>query len=144
MRLFLIVCSLFTIGIAAEAQERGWICNYDASAGIKYFAETDEWQAVIFDASDPILIGPANEASIYPDASFEVKVIGDKWATKQCEFGPDENGFMTCFGFGGSLRFNSKTLRFQDYYSVGYVISDLSVDQSGNTPSVSIGRCSPL
>jgi hypothetical protein len=61
----------------------------------------------------------------------------------QCEE-PYTTGLMNCRSAGQDFRVNIKTMRYQLYHWIGYVISNESGIHSSDTPYIEIGRCSPL
>lgn len=90
----------------------------------------------------------AGEADKYQSVSanrpvYVVREMGDDFPSAFCPKEFDSHGFIWCDGFGSIFRMNKKTLRFSSFYLLGYTVSDLSRDR-GNTPSVTIGECSPF
>ena len=51
------------------------------------------------------------------------------------------NGVLSCNLVFGELWFNKKTLRYMETYLAGYVDGR---DEKGNTPYITIGKCSPI
>lgn len=92
--------------------------------------------------------GRWEETSFYPDdgkyllkkkgAAWEWSQFGDKHGMTCPAF--NKFGLMNCDLIFGSLRVQRDTLRFIKTYTVGYIDGD----KLGNTPSISIGKCSPL
>lgn len=52
-----------------------------------------------------------------------------------------ESSMLQCRGYPGSFSFNKETLRFQLYYTGGFLDGDAL---NHDTPYIEIGRCSPL
>jgi hypothetical protein len=55
-----------------------------------------------------------------------------------CQDDFNSAGFLFCPGFK-DFSMNRNSMRFQAYYPYGYLD-----DSEGNTPSIEIGKCSPL
>ncbi len=61
--------------------------------------------------------------------------------TKCGEF--NDSGYLNCSGFY-ALSFNKKNLRFLLTYRVGYVNAGIAGVEGDDTPSMTIGKCSPM
>lgn len=113
------------------AADEAYICMVDKSTGFK-LSSTGRWE----------------EASFYPDESkylLKKKGAGWEWSKFGDKFGMpcpafNKHGLLNCDLLFGAVRVQRDTLRFIKTYTVGYIDGD----QPGNTPSIGIGKCTPL
>lgn len=113
----------------------GFVCVTDMATGFKFDPSTKRWRSVDFAVSDNkyILARKGEHWTWKPlGSSFEAP----------CDGGFNEYGFLRC-GLAESVSINRKGLRFQSFYGIGYV-HDGTRDSVANTPSIEIGRCSPM
>lgn len=74
--------------------------------------------------------------------NYEVTQLGEQYAIHECFRAEGNAGIeMVCGGLGMGFIVNFKTLRYQETYGIGYLDGE---DKPGNTPAISIGKCSPL
>lgn len=76
------------------------------------------------------------------ESSWEWSKFGEKNSYKFCKVDNSYNfDKVKCWTFGGELIFNPKTLRYIHTYLHGYISGE---DNNDNTPTITIGKCSPL
>lgn len=132
----------------AHAQVVGpetFLCVADKATGFFFDKVKKEWVSTNFRTSAKYLVTPSNQ----PDVSWEVKQVGEKWAHATCARDFNSNGNLICEGFGTEFRFNRNSLRYMNVYLIGYWSdgnpkSGVGGEEGGNTPSIEIGKCSPL
>jgi hypothetical protein len=132
----------------ANAQGAGpetFLCVADKATGFSFNKVTKEWASTNFRASAKHLITRSKQT----DVSWEVKEVGDKSAYTICAKDFNSNGNLICQGFGNEFRFNRNSLRYMNVYLIGYWTdgnprSSVGGEEGGNTPSIEIGKCSPL
>lgn len=127
--IFMFSSLIFTnICIAQQA----YICVANDSTGFNYNANTSSWGRAGFKVNDEKKL---------------LKKVGQEW--EWSSFGTtfthkcgeiNSHGYLNCDVIFGTLRFNKNTLRYIETYTVGYIDGD----KGGNTPSITIGKCSPL
>ena len=128
--------TLCVIPSARAADQPSYICVVDQMTGFK--ASGDVWHLTNFKPDGKYVVRPAKGDEL-KQGNWVVSEIGEEYATANCaDF--NEYGWLTqCEGFE-EFRFNRKTLRFLTAYLVGYVGEGAISD----TPSIAIGKCSPI
>jgi len=126
------------------AAEQRYICDEVASGGVKFVPESRSWGATTFRASNRYILTEPKPDSDYRQLAYIVTQIGSSHPEYSCPNRASEGGYIFCSGFGGSFRFNSKTLRYLATYELGFVYGEVPEDQTGNTPFVSVGLCAPF
>lgn len=126
----------------ASAQEtERWLCIADQSTGFAFNRAKPGWASGNFTINNDrfILQRPAAGLPLGTRAKWVVTRVGEKMPTSYCtqEF---EDTLLTC-GSMTKFTFSKKTLRFQAVYEYGYVEPDT---EGADTPSITIGRCSPI
>ena len=116
-----------------------YLCIPDKSAGFSYSTATKTWDYARFDVRDSKYLLKRSDSkwswSIFGKNPFLSMTV----CTSQS---PDT--FIFCNGFY-DVRVNTKSLRFQLVYPIGYTNSYASPsDEGGDTPYLEIGKCSPL
>lgn len=118
---------------ACPVQAENYLCIGDLSTG--FFWNGSEWQQTYFNVK-------ADQFVVAIDGlTVTVTRVGRSAPTHTCELAVAGIEQAACGGLGYGFVVNFRTLRFQDYYGLGYVNGGDSAD---NTPSLTIGRCSPF
>lgn len=81
---------------------------------------------------------------IAPDgAEYTVTKLGQQFPFHRCQntMPAGQQIHLICGGLGYGWLFSERTLRFQEYYGIGYIDGE---DKGGNTPSITIGTCSRI
>jgi hypothetical protein len=122
---------------SATASETSYLCIGDLSTG--FALESGIWKTVNFSVSDAkLIVKPASiEESRGGEYQYTVTRIGQDTPFHFCEK-PLVEGVIVCSGRRTSFVLDTANLRYQEYYGIGYVHGDLP----GNTPSITIGKCS--
>lgn len=149
--------SLLTLLWTSEALAETWLCISDQSTG--FIFKSGRWEHVFFSSNDKYVLRSIKASdkgsialAVQPNSTHIFSEVGERQpaigcvADKQSE---SDAGFIRCEGPGTFVLFNKKSLRFQIFYSIGYVIPDPESEfgmetQRGNTPSLTIGKCSPI
>jgi len=119
-----------------------YICTADGSTGFVF--RNSEWQTVSFEVSqNRYLVRKATENDDHSTSPWLYGEFGQSILGGQCDE-PFSTGLMNCRSAGQDFRMNTKTMRYQLYPWIGYVISNESGIHSSDTPYIEIGRCSPL
>lgn len=81
-------------------------------------------------------------------AQWVVVTVGQSRGDCTCKSDFDETRRLFCTCTGGAFFLSAKTLRFLKSQDIGYWNTDPDRDEafqeSANTPSLTIGKCSPL
>jgi hypothetical protein len=128
-----------------------YLCVADKSSGFTFNKTGKAWQTTTFNVTESkYIFRVANEVdrSTMPSANWVVVKVGQSSPVASCGEALGDSDVLICEGFE-SFRFHKKNLRFLGLYSIGYWSDDLedpnSVFAEGkNTPSMQIGKCSPL
>ena len=128
-----------TFAMAADA----YLCIPEKATGFAFNKANKQWDEAIFKLG--------NE-------KYLLKKVDTKWMWS--EFGtpeqplldtcedPSYNGYINCHPFLADISFLKSTLRFQIIAPAGYLngslISKYNPEEGSNTPSITIGTCSPL
>jgi hypothetical protein len=133
-KIFILLFSLF-FSFNTFAQQ-SYICVADSSSGFAFNKTTKKWYPTTFDVKN------AKYVLSLKDRTWNWKEIGEEFSMTQCgEF--DKNGYLSCDGML-RLMFNKKTLRFLLTYEIGYVNVGIIGTDGGDTPNMTIGKCSPM
>jgi hypothetical protein len=136
--------TLFCDLASAEPLEQ-YICIGEQATGFNW--DGKRWVSASFNT--------ANEKFLVQEIQPERDVLGDEYNVVVKKFGENRNMHtckretfrgtkvpqFVCGGLGYGMVINTKSLRYQEYYGLGYVDGD---DKPGNTPSITIGRCTRL
>ena len=120
----------------------GYICIADKSTG--FTSENGEWQPVNFDVAEKrYFVRKATEEDVQSTAPWVYGEFGQSVLAGQCDE-PFPTGLMNCHSGTEEFKLNTKTMRYQLYYWVGYVVSHDRGVRRRDTPFIEIGKCSPL
>jgi hypothetical protein len=135
----MMICLAFSGNALAQ---NAYICLVDKASGFSFNKGTRAWNGTHFNPSDKYLV----KRSQPPDA-WEVTKVGQDIAMSSCKNDFNDYGYLFCEGIQ-PFRMNRKNLRFLTAYLIGYVHDGLGSTGLGpegsNTPSIEIGKCSPL
>jgi hypothetical protein len=124
----------------ASAASETLLCVADMSTG--FAMENNDWAIARFNVKDVRFVvkpvKPHNRLGY--DVNYEVTKIGDSQASHHCNRGNGAEA-IACGGLGWGIIVNFRTLRFQEYYGIGYADGR---DDGQNTPYLTIGKCAPL
>ncbi len=129
-KIFLLI--IFAISANSSYAQQAYVCVANSSSGFKYDKNIRKWESTkLIPSDDKKLLKKdvggwswASFGSGYPERCGEI----------------NKYGVLNCQTFFGSLIFDKDTLRYMETYMAGYVDGD----REGNTPSITIGKCSPL
>lgn len=140
MRIAFLLVFLLAAGPVRAAD--AYICTADSSTGFVF--KNSDWQSVNFGVSkNRYLVRKATADDAHSTSPWLYGEFGQPILGGQCDE-PFATGLMNCRSAGQDFRMNIKTMRYQLYYWIGYVISNESGIHSSDTPYLEIGRCSPL
>jgi hypothetical protein len=131
---------LLSAASAANAASETLLCVADMSTG--FAMEGKEWVTARFTVKDlRFVVKPVTPYEyLGKEVNYEVTKMGESYPSHRCNRG-DGAEQMSCGGLGWGFTVNFRTLRYQDYYGIGYVDGR---DNGDNTPSVTIGKCVQL
>ena len=118
-----------------------YLCIPDMATGFKF--ANGKWQQANFTvANRKYLLRHAKEsdASWVKEREWAWTEFGETVAWAGCDK-PDFD-YMKCGGVMQEIQINVRTLRYQAYWLGTYLAG--SEDQMSDTPSIEIGKCSPL
>jgi len=133
---------MFILTVPAHALEK-YICIGDQAVGFRLL--NGRWSNAVFNVNDDRLmvmeIPP--KKSIFGDATinFVVRKFGSDRNLHECSrqtFDGKPTTRIVCGGLGFGFLMDTKSLRYQDFYGLGYLDGE---DRPGNTPSLTIGKC---
>lgn len=150
----LALIAFLSVGPAGSfAQDRdGYFCTTDHATGFAFNKAKKQWGTVSFQETEKFLITRASPAELKLGNVWVVKKVGSSSPDFVCPADFNVGGYLHCKGFT-EFMFNRKNNRFLSSYMVGYVTdavegagnaSDWLGPEGSNTPSIQIGRCSPL
>ena len=127
-KILLIVCGFFIMGLAFS--QEAYICLPSKKTGFAFNLSSKSWEQVNFKTNEEKKI---------------LKKNGMKWEWRIFGFGQggdfNSSGFIFCTVSGGHMRMSKNSLRYVETYEIGFIDGK---DQTGNTPLIGIGTCSPL
>ena len=130
----------FVLALAESAlAEEQLICVGDKATGFKWTGRS--WAEASFHVSkDKFLVQEiAPIEMLGATYTFKVQKFGEKVPTIHCtRHGEPKNWRLICGGLGYGMMIDSKSMRFQEVYGLGYIDGE---DAPGNTPSLTIGTC---
>ncbi len=134
-----LVTALVLSPLWALAAEQ-YLCAADMATGFSYDKRTLDWGEGKFTPNEKFLVSQSKALG----EAFVVNLLGDgsDQPRFRCKSGFDTDGILRCDGTTGQFRFNRKTERFLSSYINGYWSVVPGQDQSADTPSITIGRCS--
>lgn len=143
--------ALLLLPPAAQAEVSQYLCITDYSVG--YAFRNGRWTPTTFTPGSRYIIRHtrAGELSAVPmsikRATWGVFEFGENLAWAGCEEPGSETmgvlgGELICSGLA-NVEFNRDTLRFQIEFTGNYT-TPAKPEEKSDTPSLSIGRCSPL
>lgn len=131
------ICTIILIG-SAQAADR-FFCVGDQASG--FVLENGKWRTATFNTKDDKYVVeriPPFQGLGGETLTWAVKRMGQSSDVFQCrESGEDR---IICGGLGYGFVFNPKTLRYLEFYGLGYVDGDAP----NNTPAITLGTCTPL
>lgn len=121
-----------------------YLCIGEKGTGFKW--DGKQWATAVFDvASDKYVVQEVTPQEIFGrKLNFEVKRFGSdkvQFSCERLESKDFKSARILCGGLGYGMLIDTKTLRYQEVYGLGYIDGN---DTVGNTPSFSIGTCSRL
>ena len=136
------ICAILALFLFSNTTlASSFVCVVEGAGGIVYDKRTENWRGASLSVeTEHYVVAPSSSEGF----SYEVKKTGEQVSEYTCAQDFNSFGFLRCGSMFGTFLMNSKTLRFQTYYPLGYVVSEIPEDQSGNTPSISFGKCSEL
>ena len=146
--------------------QKGWLCVADQATGFYYRKSTGSWSVGEFKAGDRYIVRPPNAEDIRDAEKFRfysnnnelpayiVRALGKSddmsLFPEMCRNPPDaRSGIMICQGGLTQFAVNTRLLRMQRYYGLGYLHQDSgafehSTDDEPAAPYIEIGQCSSL
>lgn len=137
--------SVFSQTTALES----YLCVADKATGFDFNKTRNEWVQANFRPTNKYVLARSKQ----PNFAWEVKDFGQTVSSAECRNSFNEVGNLFCSGLGGSdFRFNRNSLRYMKVYLIGYWNDGNPADRASvqlfaegdNTPSIEIGKCSPL
>lgn len=140
------VSALLLSSVVAHAQGtsspvgQALLCIPDLSTGLS--AKDGKWHSTDFNIeAKRFLVKPIAEQDYFGDkVNYEIRVFGESFPQQKC-FMNSGAEMLICNESGEGFKVNFRTMRFMDYYLIGYIDGN---DTNANTPYISIGTCSPL
>lgn len=156
--LALLGVSTLAITYPVTASADGWLCIADQATGFSFHEDTRSWEISKFNVEGRRYIirhltdderagyeqSMDKNGEIHPPLKWGFLKVGEQFPEPCFIDKLDEYNNLIC-GFTPTVQqlwFNQKTLRFQHVYLAGYV-SPGKVE-GGDTPSIDIGKCSPM
>lgn len=129
---------------AAAVAGDQFLCIAEKATGFSW--ENGEWRRASFKTGDKHLVVEVPEYSFIGEKyNYEVRAFGSDKVEHRCVGSksvlPEKGTRVLCGGIGFGFTMDTGTLRFQEYYGLGYVDGG---DSNANTPYISIGVCSRL
>jgi hypothetical protein len=138
--------AFMSLTLSAGAHAEGWLCVSESSTGFAYDETNESWQRSGFKSNDRYVIRPNRKDGL----TWEVAQLGKNadLPISECGVQPNEAGVLICNGSGNEFRINIRNLRFIHVYWLGYWTYDpnnwVFKNEAGDTPSMSIGKCSAI
>ena len=148
MKQKIVLMLIGALGTLAQAQvPSSYLCVAEKASGFAFDKRTKQWDSSTFRVSNKYLISRSKNKDFF----WEVKEVGKQAADIVCTKDFNDKGNLFCGGFGSEFRFNSGSLRYMNTYFIGYWSdanpkdkSNFMGEEGSNTPSMEIGKCSPL
>lgn len=129
--------------LAQGAAPPSYLCVAELSTGVRW--NGNNWETSTFYTEKEKFVvryveGHGQDPTPY---NYEVVRLGDEAPIHLCTRLKVEDDFVdgvTCGGLLHNFIMWSSTLRFQSFYGIGY----LAGDAPGNTPAITVGKCSKI
>jgi hypothetical protein len=118
--------------LSTQACSESYLCIPDRATGFGFNKYQKSWVPLVFNVEQKILLKKT-------DRGWEWSEFGSKYGKLCGEM--NEFGGLRCDLFFGEVLFNKNSLRYLETYIAGYVSGE---DNNDNTPSITIGRCTPF
>ncbi len=146
----LLTLAIFTL-LPMLAQSEGYICTQDIVTGFAH-ERNGIWRQGRFLPDQKFIVRPATESERTLSAvRGERNATNNKWVVQPLGLAlvavcPDDfkaNGDLVCHGPIEEFRMNKNSLRFLWAYLSGYWDAPPG-NETSDTPTVAIGKCSPM
>lgn len=140
----LIVAFLIFVVPANVLAGESFVCLGEKATGFHW--NGSDWAIANFKVSeDKFLVKETPPSELFGTTyNYEVRRFGADKRLFRCErfkIGKSYSSRIRCGGLGSGMLIDVKSMRFQEVYGFGYIDGK---DQPGNTPSITIGKCSRL
>lgn len=125
--------------VASAEDGKQWICVAEAATGFAF--HNDKWQRVTFNIDGEKYIISQTEPKQSHILTYRITQLGKKTSgsCQSIKYPPFPT--ISCNYSLTEIKVNVKSLRFIAVYPIGYIDGK---DTNDNTPSMTIGKCSPL
>lgn len=130
-----LILSIFFLSFNSSAQS-GYVCLADSSTGFAFNSNTKTWNPTSFNVKDSKYLLSLN------NGKWEWKRFGEKYGIP-CSSNFNEKGYLRCDSIE-EVSFNKVNLRYLLVYPIGYVNGGIAGKEGADTPSMEIGKCSPM
>jgi len=139
------ILAIFFILVASIVHAEQYLCIADSAVGFSFNKTTKMWERTNFSINDFKYV--ISESKL-KDLAYQITQMGYNIPHSFCKDSFNEYGFLNCSGFG-EFKFNKKNGRFISSYLIGYYnvlpeMNNITDENSGDTPSITIGKCSPF
>ena len=118
--------------------QTSYLCIPETSAGFTFNKSQQKWVSTNFRVD-----GKKYLLSKSKKGDWEWKKFGQQNSLEWCDGDFDEFGYLKC-QLLGTITINKNTLRFQNYYPIGYVNKSTTGNEGEDTPYIEIGTCSAI
>lgn len=130
------------VDVAVAADQ--FLCVSEQSTGFRW--KNGSWRQEDFKVGEKYLVVAVPEYEHFGEkVNYEIRTFGSDKVEHRCRGDdPVSNEYGTsimCGGVGYGLRMDTKTMRFQEVFGLGYVEG---WDKPESTPAFTIGTCSRL
>ena len=131
--------------MSSVAAETSFLCVTDMASGFVFDKSRDSWKSAILTPREKYLVSKSTQKGY----AWEVNEVGSKTPIAACKDDFNEIGILVCEGLK-ELRMNKNSGRFLAIYAIGYWNDNKNSKENdlfregANTPSMEIGKCSPL
>lgn len=119
-----------------------YLCVADKATGFIFNRASGNWDTTTFNPRGKYLLSARTEKES-PSSKWLVREVGDTFPSYFCLGDFSEAGQIYCRGFG-EFRFSREAGRFLVTYTQGYVVGKVNGKEAEDTPSMEIGKCSPI
>lgn len=130
------MCVVLFLLLSINCFAESYVCIAEISSGIKFDTTFNKWSQSGFMADEKYIVTKNQEK--YMTNNYVVVQPGDTYPSYRCTEDFNEYGWLFCESGLGSFKFSRKALRFLSTYEAGYVDGK---DAPGNTPSITVGKC---
>lgn len=149
MRKRILIGLICLFGLTGITEAKDYLCIADSVTGFAYNNYLHKWVSGKFRPGTKYLIKPDKGSKI---DKYVISVFGKDEVAAICQYGISKTGFLDCSWGYRNFHINVQTGRYiktfdYGYFNIGrkdYISGKMVTNKNSYTPTMEIGKCSPL